>query len=231
MVKLLEFKHKATPPLQAPDVVVENMLMEDAWMGATPDLTRLRYKGPQFVFMWDKCRDTDWLDRQGLKKNRDYLIETWNAVTQREYLPFENPSSNNRNYGAYLPRTINWWKVFGKTDEDNPILQELANTEPSPVAGRIFSMGLEAIRQLDAYYGNGATHIRSLVPVHTGRTESSDVMMCWVYFTNIQAISKYDPHEKIYKLSSGITPRSIWKSTSVGNSKNFFELTRSAIVG
>lgn len=227
MVKLLEFKSNQTPPnTSQSDIVVENMLMEDVWMGMTPDQTRLRYKGPQYVFMWDACRDTDWLESHGIKRNRDYVIESWNAMTERRFLPFENGTPNNRNFSAYLPRTVNWYKIYG---EDNEVAKKLKTLEPHQVAGRIISMSLEGLRQLDAYYGNTASHTRELIPVFQSRVSTAQKIMCWAYMSNIRSISKYDPHKKKYEMASGIDVKPVLQSNFIGGNETFFEVTRTKV--
>lgn len=98
------------------------------------------------------------------------------------------------------------------------------------MAGRLVSMSLEGIRQLDAFYGNTASHTRQLVPIRKSRSENGDVVMAWCYFTNISTISKYDPHDKVYKLASGITPKRIpTLDIYGGKGEKVFELTRTVI--
>lgn len=181
------------------DTPIQDAIEEDVWMGLTPDLAALRYKGPQLVFLWDNTRYTEWFEDEDLEKGVDYQVNFWNAQTKYQYLPITNGNVTKSNYPYYLHKTANWMDRVETT-----AVQKIVTKEPAPVGGRIYTVGIKAISALDEHYGNGFTHQRRLVPVRSIKSVENSVKECWVYFANYEAFGKYDPHEKKFMSTHGI---------------------------
>ncbi len=193
---------------------INDCVEQDVWMNLTDDLPRLRFDGPQMVFIWDDMKDRIKLEDLDIDLNKDFIVKHWNAYTVKHYLPFRNVQVNNKTFRQYVPRGVNWPNLMSQSVPDK------FQAEPRPIEGRIYSMSLKAIQALDQNYGHGYTHSRVKVPVRTGMTSESPVIDCWLYFTALKGISKYDAHEQQYVMNKDITVGNL--STSLmGGKQNY----------
>ena len=203
MTKLLEYK-KPTPSegiegLTTGAAAIADALESDVWMSLTTDTPALRYNGPQYVFLWDHTRFTEWFEDEDLEKGVDYQVSFWNACTKHSFLPIKNNNVTKSNYPYYLHKTVNWYDRV-----EQGVTDKFRGAEPAPVVGRIFTVGLAALHKLDEFYSNGYTHRRVRTPVRSIMSVENSIKDCWIYFTTYDAFGKYDPHTSQYKSTHGI---------------------------
>ena len=210
MGKLLDFKAPERPAIPAKDEVsrlydqatfedVKDCLDQDRWCGLTPDMPELRFKGPQLVFLWDQNKDRQFFDDNHLERGKDYVIKHWNAHTVRSYIPFRNNSGAIGTLPFYAMKSVNWPDLMVE-DQVSQLLRD-----PMQISGRVMSVSLKALIELDQYYSNGFATTRHRIPVTTGMQTNTPDVSCWMYFSSLRSLCKYDPHSQKYSMQRGIT--------------------------
>jgi hypothetical protein len=193
MTKLLDYR----PEVDSRSLI--KTVMEDVWFNHTPDVAQLRYAGPQYVFVWDHMQDSGAREKLGISSKTDCRVDYWSATTVRQYVPFvnSNPDADPKENSVYFaPTTAMWTNSFG-----------IQGSQPRPLVGRLVKCGLNAMRKLDQYYGNGYLTNRRIESVYTTGERDNDKMVdAWVYVTGVDQIGKYDPHNQTWVLKHNINP-------------------------
>jgi hypothetical protein len=167
----------------------------DVYYGCTDDMAELRYAGPQHVFLWNDSKFTQTLEKLDLVEDEDWTILHWTACTKSWYVPFERLGFK-ATLGAnqFLFRAVNWKDSFSYKQT------KYLKSEGLPVEGRILKCSLKALKELDEYHYNGVHHDRVKTKLTVGVGANAYDVTAWVYFTNRDQLTKYNPHSKEYEL-------------------------------
>lgn len=199
-IALLDFKPHLAVTEEKPMRTVWSRIEDDAQYGSTPDLPKLRYAGPQHVFLWDHTKEATFWDRcDDIDYPNDIRCELYEGYTQNNLLPFRNICNFQGTYKTYLPLAPTWPSQMRAVD-----VGAFTSVTPKPLAGKIVSCSLRAIRFFDNYYCNGLVFDRVKMPIR--HSMNSTVSSAWVYVNKLSSVFKYDPHEQKYKSSFDIDP-------------------------
>lgn len=173
-------------------------ISEDVMWGGTHDLPRLRYSGPQRVFLWDDMKYPESLKNRGLEESENYKVDCLLAVTQMNYLPFTRAGyAPFMGPTRFLFRAVNWfdnWKASQLEGFDNT---------PRPLEGRVLTVGVKGMEVLDDYHANNSLTTRKKITVYSHPCEHAEELEVWCYFAERQHVTRYDPHTKEYSLRNG----------------------------
>lgn len=209
MVRLLDFNPNKNEVFD--DSKLSTMIALDVCYGCTPDLPKLRYSGPQDVFIWDDLKSPVAMNKKlGVKNDLDFVIDHYNIYTKQSFLPFENWTKTAGEPEFFLPTNPHWIN-----DCFNEDVKAMEDVDPLPVQGRVITCNLKTLRALDNYYRNTEMFFRILQPV-VGVGAKYEKWV-WVYFNRITQFTKYDPHERKHRLFGGIRPRTIRRVASAGH--------------
>ena len=180
----------------------------DIQMNFTPDLTSLRYYGAGIpVFLYDELSDysnlASALDNcKPLSSN--FTTTEFSAMTMDKYVPFKNVSDNQGYYDTYMLQTVKHLsRLYSGT------------VELRRVKGKLITMSLDALQDIDRYYTNGISYNRKVISIKPNE-RSKVVYKVFAYFADVDMITKYDPHKKEYKLLNGmeLSPYSVCSYTN-----------------
>lgn len=174
------------------------MLLDKDQFEFTPDLPKLRYLGQGVpVFLWDVCQFTDSLGMilGGMEEGKDYRVTYPRAYTSRSYIPWYNIDHTSATFPSYM--------LEEPADCDFLQLPDYSIAKPLPVQGRVLSLSLRAIRELDFHYDNTGTFERTKIKVKP-YTSSSFEYECYAYLNDTDSLSEFDLKDNEYKLQEGI---------------------------
>ena len=179
---------------------VQRRIDNDCMMGCTPDVAALRYAGPQKVFLWDDTQDMMRWNKLNLDLPKDIKTVGFQAWTQHELMPMMKRGGSCQ-YKALLPLGPSWRSQI-KAHEVGSFM----SMQTAPIKGKVVSMSLKGITNLDRYYVNGLIFDRIKMPIVTLERSTQKVESCWMYVNKLTSIAKYDPHEQKYMLGSYFDP-------------------------
>lgn len=157
----------------------------------TPDRPILRFKGPQYVFIWDKLLNESKLRSIcGMKKDEEWKWTHWRASTVDKFIPIANGGK-----AQYLPDTKDWVHLL--SDD----LMPYKSLKTLPVQGRILSVSLSGLEKLDQFYHNTLLSYRKKLPVFKDQ-RLKETLTPWVYLHPFHRTMKYNPHTQKYKFPS-----------------------------
>ena len=197
MAKLLEFRPDGMlKPEKKSDF--GNQLTVDVCYGCTPDLPRLRFAGPQMVFIWDNMKNAVLFNKMmDVSQSWDWHVSHYSVVTKDEYVPFENTYQGIGEHQYFLPADKDW---TDKVDKEQ--VSQVMKQPARQVTGRIIQANVKTIQAMDRFYGNRENFVRQLIPVKIG----GDTLWVWAYTCPLRSIGKYNPHAMVYQLRGGIKP-------------------------
>jgi hypothetical protein len=205
MGKLLDFM----PPNHRRDGLI-NMVTRDVCYGCTPDLPKLRYAGPQQVFIWDDLKSQLKFQHElGVDQDHDYKVENYSVHTKEHFLPFKNVNSYGKEFNYYLPKHTTWRGMMQGCEG-------VRGVESAPVQGRLISCSVRTLCLLDEYYINGTMFDRILQPVVHWKDSARVTTWVWMYVNSMDQLGKYDFHEKTHNMFAGITPQPVRRVASGG---------------
>ncbi len=193
-VSLLDFD--PTPlntELPPPDV--KEMVRQDSWYNCTPDMTTLRYAGPQYVFLWDELQNVERWSLHLLDQPEDIRCDLFIAFTKDSWLPFKNLLGQKDQARSHLILDNKWPRKVRDVDAG-----AFTSLTPKPVSGKLVSCSLKAIRTFDLHYCNTVLFDRIKMPIVN--PARGNVVQAWVYVNKLSQVCKYDPHEMKYKFDS-----------------------------
>ena len=207
MGKLLDF----VPPSASSKDRLLSLLTHDVCYSCTPDLAKLRYAGPQQVFIWDDMKSTLKMNHElEVQQDYDYEVVNYSVHTKDEYVPFENINSYGKEFKFYLPKQKTWRAAMKGVSGVHDIMS-------APVQGRLLQCNLRTLSRLDEYYLNGTAFTRVLAPVVHWNAAARVTSWVWMYANTVDQLGKYDYHEKTHNLYAGITPRPVRRVASGGS--------------
>lgn len=127
----------------------------------TYDLAELRYlKKDIFVFIYDDMKHEDQLRTYlpGARKNIDYKIVSYSAVTEGKFLPWYEISTEGKSYTSYCLDEADDLALIETPD--------YARQEPLPIKGVLLKLTLETLQDFDWYYENEDIFERSTIKVN-----------------------------------------------------------------
>lgn len=197
-VKLLDFVPPPSTASQAPvpaNVDGITRVKGDSLYTCTPDMPRLRFAGPQYVFLWDDLTNMNGWHKMGLDRPKDVRVDLFLAFTQKEYMPMKNLLAGRDQARCYLPLDKSWPnKVRGVE------VESFKSLTPKKIAGKLVSCGLKAMMAFDQYYCNTVLFDRVKLPIENPSKKT--VHSAWVYVNRLSQICKFDPHEMEYRFGS-----------------------------
>lgn len=144
----------------------------------TPDTHRLRYAGPQNVFLWGDMQlatvFNPVMERFGVKPNVNFFTEAALAETKVQLIQMKNISEKRAE--CFMPEDVlvfNNTLVKAKLGDATPI--------PLPIRGRVIECDLKTIHALDREFSNNDKTKRMLLTVVSPTMNKE--YKAWVYTT------------------------------------------------
>ena len=190
----------ALPPKRDLEHHPFHMLSGKLMAGCTPDLPRLRFQGPQQVFLWDQMQNLEHWAKMRLAIPKDIMTTQFNARTQQEFVPALRASGSAR-FEAFLP--MGDWRNQLEPYEAGALF----SMGKAAIKGKVVSVGVKGMQAFDEYYVNGMIFDRIKLPISSPRHGGGEyVQSCWVYVNKLASIAKYDPHANNYKFGTYFDP-------------------------
>lgn len=195
---------------------IKNYIDADVSYNFTPDLPRLRYYGSGIpVFLWDDLKDFKSLQFAlgSLDLSACYESRFFQAITAQNYVPWYNMDESQGSYPAYCLEEFEDIDFLG--------LPEYTKGDPLPMKGKLVSVSLQALQELDCYYENNHIFERTLITVYPSQWNKQP-MQAYTWLNNVDNLSTFDGKTQEYVLDENIDPTPF--RTTSSNSEKFYEM-------
>ncbi len=204
-VKLLDFDPDVNlDPSQQMWSLVENAFKEDIVYGFTPDRAKIRYAGPQTVFIWDQLKNVNKFENAtGHRQDSGWRVVHYDIRTKNKYLPFRD--QNETLFKYHVPLSPKW-----RTGFDDDIMGSLAigRAEPLPIQGRLIKVNLSCLDALDRHYLNTSMTQRIRIPVISRHAPDKEQWV-WAYLGMLKSFSRWKAHENTYFFDDTVDARPV----------------------
>lgn len=166
----------------------------------TPDLPTLRYSGGGIpVFLWDDLQHYTTLKStlSGETPLHTLHMKHPDALTVRNYTPWYNLEINENSYTSYC--------LEEPEDVDFLPLEEYTSTVPKQIRGKVYSVSLTALQDIDAYYENETNFDRVRLKVYPSKF-SKVAIECFTWFNSVDQITAFDLNKNEYLMREEIDP-------------------------
>lgn len=186
----------------------------DIKYGCTPDLPSLRYHGRNgiYVFLWDDM--TTLANVQAVTNSSqifdEYRSEYSEAITVDPYMCWYNLKA------PYAAHMLNDPDAIPFLD-----LEAYQEGELLPVKGKLVTVSLDLLQELDMYYNNGVDFTRVRLDVYP-TVYATTKMNVFTWMNSIDQLGAWNKDVNHYKLKDtiDITPMNI----GTKNGKKFYEM-------
>lgn len=180
----------------------------------TPDLPSLRYYGRVGIpiFLWDDM--ADFTNLQAVTSHNSivdhYRSDYYNAITVDNFMCWYNLKAP---YAAHMVADLEALPFLD--------LEEYQEGEVLPVTGKLVTVSLDLLQELDMYYENGVNFTRTRVDVHPTPFATTK-MNVFTWVNTIDQLGAWDHAKQNYKLNDDVDIAPM--NTNNRNGKTFYEM-------
>lgn len=161
---------------------MKKMIELDIKHGYTPDISELRYCGTRGlkIFLWDDLKDFNILQS----------LTTFNTILSEHYQSEYYLANTVDKVKAYYNLKAPYAGVIFDADADHPELDDYMKTEPRSILGKIVTVSLQLLTELDCYYENGGLSScfrRKKIKVYPSPYKKTPVE-AWTWFSPIDSV-------------------------------------------